>query len=108
MDEIVGKWVQAEGQAYEGLWFDFKPDGSFTAEYQAMGIVSSGTYQTDGDAIVIDQVKHNLGLVGTFKGLFKIEGDRLEMALSSGAGQKPPEDLSEARIYIKDSTMAGE
>ncbi len=108
MEKIIGKWIQAKGQAYEGLWFEFKTDGTFTAEYPAMGIVSNGTYQTDGNRIVINQEEHTLGLTGQFKGLYQIDGETLKMALSSGPGQKQPDDLSEARLYLNSTSLKGE
>ena len=102
MDELVGKWRQKEGQPYAGLWFAFGEDGHFTAEYEPMGIVSSGTYQTDGDQIIMQQTAHTLGLIGEFKGLFSINGNELTMVLAVGPGQDRPTDLTGARIYIKD------
>jgi hypothetical protein len=101
MHDIIGKWVQAEGQPYAGLWFEFKPDGSFVAQYEAMGIVSGGTYTTDENTITMQQTEHTLGLTGKFEGLYAIEDDQLMMALAAGPGQAPPDDLSEARIYNK-------
>jgi len=40
--------------------------------------------------------------VGEFKGLFEINIDELKMALASAADQERPEDLQEARIYLKE------
>lgn len=102
MEELLGKWVQAEGQPYEGLWFEFRPEGTFEAQYEPMSIVSSGTYGIDGNKITMNQTEHTLGMVGEFKGLFEIEADTLKMALAGGPGQSRPEDLSEARIYQKE------
>lgn len=99
MSDIIGKWVQAEGQPYAGLWFEFKSDGSFEAQYEPMGIVSSGTYSVEAGCITMQQTAHTLGLTGEFKGLYEIDDKELKMALASGPGQKPPEDLSEARVY---------
>ncbi len=102
MSDIQGKWVQAEGQPYAGLWFEFRPDSSFEAKYEPMGIVSGGTYTTKGTTINMDQTTHTLGLVGKFEGIFEIDGDQLKMALAAGPGQAAPKDLSDARIYIKE------
>lgn len=102
MTDIVGRWVQKEGQPYAGLWFDFKSDGTFTAEYEAMAIHSSGKYDIEDNQITMQQTEHTFGLVGEFKGLFAIEGDTLSMALAAGAGQDRPKDLSEARTYQRD------
>lgn len=102
MSDIIGKWIQIEGQPYEGLWFDFKPDGTFEAQYDAMGIVSGGTYETDGEKIDMDQTAHTFGLVGEFKGIFAIEDDILKLAVAASAGHNRPETLEEARKYRKE------
>lgn len=101
MDMIVGKWVQAEGQPYAGLWFDFKGDGSFSARYDAMSIDSGGTYHVDGQQIDMDQTSHTFGLVGQFKGIFEIKGDVLRLALAGGTEQPRPINLDDARYYVK-------
>jgi hypothetical protein len=102
MADIIGKWVQAEGQPYHGLWFAFKDDGTFTAEYESMGIVSGGTYAVDGENITLQQTEHTFGFVGEFKGLIAIEENQLKMALVASPGEDRPVDLSGARIYIKE------
>lgn len=102
MSIITGKWVQEQGQAFEGLWFEFKSDGTFEAAYNPMGIESGGTYQIDGNHIDMDQTAHTLGMIGFFKGLFEIKNDKLFMALGSSPGGDRPEDLSGARIYVKE------
>jgi hypothetical protein len=102
MKDLIGKWRQKEGQPYTGLWFAFGEDGRFEAQYEPMGIVSSGTFEIDGGAITIQQTAHTLGMIGEFKGLYAIEGDELTMALAAGPGLERPADLSDARIYIKD------
>lgn len=101
MSEIIGKWVQIEGQPFEGLWFQFNDDGTFEAQYDAMGIESSGTYEIEADKITMQQTAHTFGLLGEFKGLFEIVDDQLKMALAGGPEQGRPEDLSTARIYQK-------
>jgi len=108
MDKLLGKWVQAQGQSYEGLWFEFKDDSTFVAEYEPMGIVSSGTYsvtgtsEPEGQNITIDQTEHTLGLVGEFKGLISIEENKLKMVLSASPGADRPNDFTAARIYEKE------
>jgi len=102
MGDLIGKWVQIEGQPYEGLWFNFKPDGTFEAEYDAMGIVSAGTYATDGKIIDMNQTEHTFGLVGEFKGIFAIKEDVLKLALAASAGHERPGSLEEAREYQKE------
>jgi hypothetical protein len=102
VSKIFGKWTQIEGQPYEGLWFDFRPDGTFEAQYEPMGIVSGGTYQIGDDKIDLHQTAHTLGMVGDFEGLFAIEGDKLKMAIAAGPGLERPKDLSGARIYKKE------
>ena len=100
MAEILGRWQQPAGQPYPGLWFEFRPDGSFEAQYEEYGIVSGGTYQVDGDSIDMDQVRHTLGLVGKFAGKFTVEGDTLRMAVGERGGPRP-DDLAKARVYHK-------
>ena len=100
MEEIVGKWQQPAGQPYPGLWFEFKSDGTFRAEFPEMGIVSSGSYSIEGDQIDMDQTLHTLGFTGKFLGLWKIEGDTLKMGVGQLPGQRPA-DLSSARTYVK-------
>ncbi len=102
MNELIGKWTQIEGQPYAGLWFAFGEDGHFEAQYEPMAIVSSGTYETDGGTITMQQTAHTLGMTGEFKGLYAIEGNQLIMALSAGPGLDPPADLSDARVYMKE------
>lgn len=99
MKNIIGKWIQEENQPFEGLWFKFSKDGTFEAEYEPMGIISSGTYDIDGEKINMDQTLHTLGFLGEFKGLFTIDGDQLRMAVAAAADGDRPEDLSDARLY---------
>ncbi|MEL7590442.1 MAG: hypothetical protein AAGU17_04005 [Anaerolineaceae bacterium] len=100
MNALIGKWKQPEGQAYAGLIFEFKADGTFDSQYPEMGIVSSGTYQVDGDMIHMDQTTHTFGLLGKFAGRFAIEGDTLKL-LFGNPGEPAPEDLGKARLYLK-------
>ena len=100
MNPIIGKWQQPAGQPYPGLWFLFMDDGTFTAEYADMGIVSSGTYQVAGEMIEINQTAHTFGIVGLFKGRFAVEGDTLNIALGN-PGEEAPADLAKARVYLK-------
>ena len=102
MSDIIGKWIQIEGQPYEGLWFNFKPDGTFEAQYDAMGIVSSGNYETDNEKINMDQTAHTFGLVGMFKGIFSIEDNILKMSIAASAGHDRPDTLEDARKYRKE------
>lgn len=101
MNAILGRWVQAGDQPYTGLWFEFKEDGTFLARYDAMAIVSSGTYKVEGDFITMKQTSHTFGLVGEFKGLFSVRDHILKMALAAGAGQPRPANLDSARVYHK-------
>ena len=72
MDQnILGKWVQIEGQPYPGLYFQFAEDGTFEAIYDAMRIVSSGVWQAQDGIIDMDQQEHTFGLVGKFEGFTK-------------------------------------
>lgn len=89
MDSIVGKWQQPEGQPFAGLWFEFMPDGSFSAFYPAMAVQSSGTY-TAGDGLIdMDQTRHTFGLLGKFTGRYEITGDTLVMNLADPAAPRP-------------------
>jgi len=100
MSDIIGKWVMEKGQPFPGLWFEFKADGTFQAELPGLlKVVSSGTYTAAEGKIDIDQTKHTMGLVGKFAGLYAIEGDTLQMALSPVPGGPRPTNLSGARIY---------
>lgn len=103
MNEILGKWTQTEGQSYAGLWFEFKADCTFHAEYDVYGIVSGGTYSVNGDEIDMDQTNHTFGLLGKFLGRFQVEGDTLKLAMSEGPDHPRPADLENARIYTKTS-----
>ena len=100
MNPLIGKWQQPEGQAYAGLVFIFKDDGTFDSEYSAMGITSGGTYQVKDDLIFMDQSKHSLGLVGKFEGRFAIENDTLRLGFGN-PGEKAPVDTSKGRIYLR-------
>jgi hypothetical protein len=100
MNPLVGKWQQPEGQAYAGLIFDFKEDGTFKSEYIDMGITSSGTYTVENDVIHMDQTSHTFGLLGKFDGRFLIEGDSIKLIFGN-PGEPAPEDLSKARLYHK-------
>jgi hypothetical protein len=102
MLEIIGKWVQAEGQPYQGLWFEFREDATFKAEYEPMSISSAGTYVIEGEKITMQQAEHTLGFTGEFQGRFTVNGQQLKMALAAGPGGARPQGLSEARIYIKE------
>lgn len=103
MNAIIGKWIQEKDQPYAGLWFQFNEDGTFEAQYEPMGIVSSGTYDLSGENINMNQSVHTLGFVGEFKGLFVIEGDQMRMAVASSAAQDRPKDLTEARLYRREN-----
>lgn len=98
MSDLDGKWQQPAGQPYPGLWFEFKSDGTFHAEYSEMGIVSDGTYLLDGDKIDMNQTQHTLGFIGNFLGLWKVDGKILRMAIGQLPGQRPA-DLAAARAY---------
>jgi len=100
MNPLLGKWKQPEGQAYAGLTFDFKEDGTFVSEYPDMGVTSSGTYRVEGDLIYLDQDKHTFGLLGKFAGRFEVNGETLRMGFGN-PGESAPEDVSQGRLYHK-------
>jgi len=66
-----------------------------------MGITSSGTYEVEGDVIHMDQTSHTFGLLGKFSGRFAVEGETLKL-LFGNPGEPAPEDLSKARLYLKE------
>jgi hypothetical protein len=102
MSDILGKWQQPPGQPFPGLWFEFRPDGTFEANLEEMGVKSSGTYVAVDGQIEIDQTQHTLGLLGKFLGLYVIEGDTLTMTLSDPGGPRPDGlDTKNKRIYKK-------
>jgi hypothetical protein len=102
MSDILGKWQQPKGQPFPGLWFEFRPDGTFEAVLEEMGVKSSGSYTAVDGKIDIDQTQHTLGLVGKFTGLYAIEGDTLTMTLSDPGGSRPEAlDSKNMRIYKK-------
>lgn len=102
MSEIWGKWQQPEGQAFAGLWFEFKTDGTFVARYEEMAIESTGTYTAANGLIDMDQTHHTLGLLGKFSGRYTVEGDTLVMNLGD-AGAMRPDSLEgkNRRIYTR-------
>lgn len=100
MNPLLGKWKQPEGQAYSGLTFNFKDDGTFESEYPDMGITSSGTYHVEGDLIYMDQDKHTFGLLGKFTGRFEVSGETLRLGFGN-PGDPAPADVSQARLYHK-------
>ena len=101
MKKILGKWVQAEGQPFAGLCFEFFEDSTFQAIYESMSITSSGTFQIDGNQIDIKQDKHTFGLVGHFKGIYEISDEKMKLALPDGPSGDRPSDFSLARDYIR-------
>ncbi len=98
---ILGKWSQIEDQPYPGLYFHFLEDGTFEARYDALGIVSSGTWQVHEDKIDMDQQKHTFGLVGKYEGLYQIDGDLLRMNLVAAGEHERPADLDKSVVYRK-------
>lgn len=101
MQDLIGTWVQIDGQPYPGLAFTFNPDGSFSAAYEAMSISSSGVYKTDGALIEMNQTQHTFGLVGLFIGRYQVEGSRLLLNVVASGSQERPADLTGAVIYEK-------
>jgi hypothetical protein len=98
--DIIGKWQQPAGQPFPGLWFRFNEDGTFQADFEEMGVTSSGTYTLAGGEIDMDQTRHSFGMIGHFKGLWAVEGSVLKMAVGL-LNQARPADLSGARVYEK-------
>jgi len=99
---LLGKWTQTEDQSYPGLFFLFLEDGHFEARYDALGIVSSGTWQADQGLIDMDQQKHTFGLVGKYGGCYSIEGNLLKMNLVTVGDHARPTDLQGSVTYRKE------
>ncbi len=99
---LLGKWTQAKDQPYPGLFFVFLEDGSFEARYDALGIVSSGTWQANAGQIDMDQQKHTFGLVGKYIGCYEIVGDLLRMNLVAAGEHERPTSLDNAVVYLKE------
>jgi hypothetical protein len=104
MSNIIGKWV-LQGGMFDGLWFDFKADGTYQSELpRLLKVTASGTYAIVGEGLIdMQQAKHSMGMVGKFEGRFAIEGDTLTLAFSAAPGGPRPADLSGARVYKKSS-----
>ena len=100
---LLGKWIQTEDQPYPGLFFHFLEDGNFEAHYDALGIVSSGTWQADAGLIDMDQQKHTFGLVGKYEGCYEIEDNLLRMGLVAAGEHARPTDLQSAVTYRKEA-----
>jgi len=102
MNDLLGKWQQPEGQAFPGLWFEFKADGTFIASLEEMGITSSGTYKAENGWIDMEQTQHTLGLVGSFVGVYSVEGDTLIMNLADPGAARPTSlEGKNKRLYKK-------
>lgn len=89
MIDILGKWKQPAGQAFPGLYFEFRADGTFKAGLEEMGITSSGTYTAAEGKIDMDQTRHTMGLIGKFYGLYAIDGDTLTMNIGDPGAPRP-------------------
>jgi hypothetical protein len=102
MSDIIGKWQQPPGQPFPGLYFEFRPDGTFNAVFEEMGITSGGTYTAGNGLIDLDQTHHTLGLLGKFSGRYSIDDETLTMTLSDPAGQRPESlEGKNKRLYKK-------
>ena len=100
---LLGKWTQTEDQPYPGLFFLFLEDGTFEARYDALGIVSIGTWRADEGLIDMDQQKHTFGLVGKYEGCYKIEASLLKMSLVTAGEHARLTDFQAAVTYIKEA-----
>ncbi len=86
------------------MYFIFKEDGVFEAYYDALGVVSGGTYQTQGNQIDMDQTSHTFGLIGKFEGIYEIEGNVLRLALVGAGEQSRPTTLDLAVVYLREDS----
>ncbi len=100
---LLGKWTQTEDQPYPGLFFLFLEDGTFEARYDALGIISSGTWQADDGLIDMDQDKHTFGLVGKYEGCYKIEDILLKMNLVTAGEHTRPSDFQGSVTYKRET-----
>ena len=100
---LLGKWTQTEDQPYPGLFFLFLEDGTFEARYDALGIISSGTWQADDGLIDMDQDKHTCGLVGKYEGCYKIEDNLLKMNLVTAGEHTRPSDFQGSVTYKRET-----
>lgn len=100
-EDILGKWVMGTGEPFPGLWFEFKADGTFSAELPGMlSVKSGGTYEAHPDGTIeMNQTEHTMGLIGLFQGRYLVSGNTLKLSLSAAPGGPRPADLSQARIY---------
>jgi len=102
MNEILGKWRQPQGQLFPGWYFEFHLDGTFLSVYEEMDISSNGTYSVGEGTIDLEQTGHSLGLLGTFLGLYTIEGDILTLTLGDPAHPRPESlEGNNKRLYKK-------
>ena len=97
---LIGKWQQPAGQPYAGHWLEFNLDGTFQTVYSEMGVTSSGTYIVSEDHVYLDQTQHTFCLLGKYEGRFRIDSASLLLSLNNIC-DKPPVDLSQARLYLK-------
>ena len=100
---LLGKWTQTEDQPDPGLFFLFLEDGTFEARYDALGIISSGTWQADDGLIDMDQDKHTFGLVGKYEGCYKIEDNLLKMNLVTAGEHTRPSDFQGSVTYKRET-----
>jgi len=100
---LLGKWTQTEDQPYPGLFFLFLEDGTFEARYDALGIISSGTWQAADGLIDMDQDKHTFGLVGKYEGCYKIEDNLLKMNLVTAGEHTRPSDFQASITYKRET-----
>lgn len=100
---LLGKWTQTEDQPYPGLFFLFLEDSTFEARYDALGIISSGTWQADDGLIDMDQDKHTFGLVGKYEGCYKIEDNLLKMNLVTAGEHTRPSDFQGSVTYKRET-----
>lgn len=98
---IIGKWEVPAGQEYAGLQFDYKADGSFKANFPAMGITSGGTWTLNGDELDMNQTEHSMGWVGLFRARIEIsaDGNTMKVAVSGGPGMPRPANFNAYRFY---------
>jgi len=102
MDQLAGKWVQGNDQPFPGLFFEFLADGTLSTPLASVSVASSGSCKAANGGSSIDLQEQKLDMTGTFKGLQRMEGRALHVAVAGGPGRSHPVTFGSARIYHRE------